>query len=338
MVYIFRSLPYLYLELTAKGDPKEREHVYDTIRYLERQGLLAKKQAMHSLYFLHLTKKGYTYVTTNLFKRFDMRAFPRTLRPKDSFYTYRTDRSLKGTVSEHQYMHFSFIWEWITQHPHLLIGDLEVYEDSNVNHCQLTIRYGGKDIRISPDVLILSPHHKDTTGYYKRAVIVENDTGGETYKTLFGKFLQYAVLINNLQNALITAGEVYFIFHSKERAEQFFTSEQKGMMQFIKNNYYFSGGNIKDLPINELLNAYYQSPFQVYYGIFNKDDKHNPHTFTRYNLGEHILKARPELKIFIHSRKGNAHDHQEEEEKQQKEQKEEELKRAQLIKNMEQTQ
>jgi len=289
LTYIFRSLPYLYLELTASSTEK-RQELQKMVINLEKTDYLAKKTAMHSLSFLHLTQKGHEFVTKNLLTRTTSRG---VMQP---FYAYRSLRSLRGTVSEHQYMNFAFIWDWIAKNPEKLQGDIEIYEDSNINQCKLRFLHGGKTVILSPDVLILYPDANGDNSFYKKAVIVENDTGGETYKTFFRKFVEYAMLIKQLRQSKISGGELLLIFHSQQRAENLLFAEE-GMTQFITN--YNDTPKVKDVHNYDILSAYLHSELDVKYAWFNEKNTVSPYEFKPYNFGEQLLKRYPKWKTYL---------------------------------------
>jgi hypothetical protein len=289
MTYIFRSLPYLYIELTATST-KERQELQKIVINLKKTNYIAQKRAKHSLAFLHLTKKGYEFVTKSLMKRQTEKG------EKSPFYAYRSLRSLRGAVTEHQYMNFAFIWDWITKNPEKLQGDIEVYEDSNINQCKLTFTHGGKTIVLSPDVLILYPDEKSENSLCKRVVIVENDTGGETYKMVFRKFVEYAMLITQLNVNKISGGELLFVFPSQNRAEQMLFGEE-GMTQFVEN--YNNTPKVKDVHNYDILSAYIQSELEVKYAWFNEKDIQHPYQFIPYNFGEQLLQRYPKWKTYL---------------------------------------
>lgn len=289
MTYVFRSLPYLYLELTAVSTA-ERQRINEAVKNLENTNFLAKKRAKHSLAFLHLTKKGHEFVTKNLMQR------QTGMGHLEPFYAYRSLRSLRGTISEHQYMNFAFLWDWITKNPDKLQGDIEMYEDSNINQCKLTFIHGGKTIILSPDVLILHPDESGNNSLKKKAVIVENDTGGETYKMVFRKFVEYAMLIKQVSNSKISGGELLFIFPSKERAENILFSEA-GMTLFVEN--FNDTPKVKDVHNYDILSAYLESEIAVKYAWFNEKNIQNPYEFKPYNFGEELLNRYPKWKTYL---------------------------------------
>jgi hypothetical protein len=194
-------------------------------------------------------------------------------------------------------MNSAFVWDWISKNPQLLPGDLEIYEDSNINQCKLKFIHGGRNIVLSPDVLILYPDgNKEKNNFYKKAVIVENDTGGETYRTVFRKFIEYAMFIKQLESARISGGELLFIFHSQKRAENLLFSEE-GIAQFIEN--YNDTPKLKDAHNYDILSAYLHSELQVKYAYFNRENIDNPYEFKPYNFAEQILLRHPKWKTYL---------------------------------------
>lgn len=287
--YIFRSLPYLYLEQTTTST-KERRVISKMVANLEVTKYLSKKTALHSLSFLYLTKKGYDFITTQLLKREGGVGY------SQPYYAYRSYRSLRGTVSEHQYMNFLYIWHLISTNASLLSRDIEIYEDSNLNHCRLIFSHGGRDIVLSPDVLVFYPSPDSTNNLYRRVIMVENDTGGESYKTLFAKLVEYATLIMHLKSLKIDGGELCFVFHSKERAEKLLFSDA-GLSQFVKE--YNDTVKVKGVHSYEILSAYLNSEIQVNYAILTKDNKTTPYEFKPYDFAKVLLTRYPKWEKYL---------------------------------------
>lgn len=269
---------------------EERQTLSKVIANLESTHYLTKKSALHSLSFLYLTKKGYDFVTTQLMMQEGKGGY------SQPYYAYRSYRSLRGTVSEHQYMNFAYIWHFISTNASLLSSDIEIYEDSNLNHCRLSFPHGGKEVVLSPDVLIFYSSENATNMLYRRVVMVENDTGGESYKTLFAKFVEYATLTMHLKSLKIEGGELCFVFHSQERAEKLLFSDE-GLSQFVQE--YNDTPRVKGVHSYEILSAYLNSEIQVKYAVFTKEDRNTPYDFKSYDFAQVLLTRYPKWEKYL---------------------------------------
>ncbi len=276
--YIFRSLPLQYLSAIAL-DSKEREKIRLIIVGLIQSGLLLKNEAIHGLSFIHLSKSGHNFVIKELLKK----------NNSGAFYEYKKGRHLRGSVGEHSFMNFAFIWNWIKQNPELLAKNIQIFEDSDLNNCRFKFAFGGKDLVISPDVLIYLPDEINTA--FKKAIFIENDTGGETYSKVYQKLTEYSLLVSRgLKQNLISSAEVYFIFHSQKRVEKLLSD--KGLVSLF--NYYNSSPKAKDVSVDIILKAFDGQNLPLYFSVLNQEFAPQPVVFK-----DLILQRRPEWKHLV---------------------------------------
>jgi hypothetical protein len=274
--YIFRSLPMQFFKAVAT-DPKEQEEIRSTVKMLIRDKLIFKKTAIHKLQFIYLSKSGHTYITKSL------------LNEGSGYYSYRTDRNLRGSVGEHSFMNFAFIWNWIKQNPDLLAKNIQIFEDSDLNNCRFKFAFGGKDLVISPDVLIYLPDEANTA--FKKAIFIENDTGGETYSKVYQKLIEYSLLVSRgLKQNLISSAEIYFIFHSQKRVEKLLSD--KGLVSLF--NYYNSSPKAKDVSVDIILKAFDGQNLPLYFSVLNQGIAPQPVIFK-----DLLLQRRPEWKHLV---------------------------------------
>ena len=138
-VYIFRSLPSYYFEDIVPTQESKNKLKY-IINNLIQDGYLKKKKTLRKrIQFLLLTKKGHDFVTKQIFKTADQ-----------PFYVYRTDRSIRFTDSDHRYMNFVYIWDWLWKNSELLNKGIQIYEDTNRNYCKIKFAYAGEDVLLYP--------------------------------------------------------------------------------------------------------------------------------------------------------------------------------------------
>src|SRR5271169_5048962 len=82
-IYIFRSLPDIYIETINSNNKDEKEKVRLMLKNLIQIGIIKKSSADNGTIYLRLTSKGYHHVSTQL--------IPQIRKP---LYTYRRDRGV----------------------------------------------------------------------------------------------------------------------------------------------------------------------------------------------------------------------------------------------------
>src|SRR5258708_8949439 len=179
-IYVFRSLPAQYIEMISSYNPKIKEKARLIILNLLQGGVIKKSLADNGTTYFRLTSKGYQHVSTEL--------MPQINKP---LYTYRRDRGINHVISDHHYYNFVFVWDWISKNTSLLNKNIQIYDDSNLNNCFVSFSHDNKKVVISPDILVFQPDTKNSS--FRKATFVENDAGGETYKRLYEKFVEYGV-------------------------------------------------------------------------------------------------------------------------------------------------
>ncbi len=156
-IYVFRSLPSQYIETITAYDSEVKEKVRLIILNLIQGKVLKKSSADNGTIYLRLTSKGYQYVSTQL--------LPQVSKP---LYTFRRDRGVNHTISDHHYYNFVFVWDWIGKNASLLNKNIQIYDDSNLNNCFVSFPHDNKKIVISPDILIFQPDATNTSFPTKR--------------------------------------------------------------------------------------------------------------------------------------------------------------------------
>lgn len=281
--YIFRSLPTEYVQKTAKGG-KERQKVRNTIVYLKRDDFLVQKKALHGAEFLYLTKKGYAYVIQTLLKGKD----------EQTLYTYKPTPSLRKSISEHNYMNFMFVWHYIATQPEDMTKTVKIYDDSNISACKISTFWAGKDIVVSPDLIIYTP--EATSSVFQRALCIENDTGRETYRMIYQKLVEYAVLIEKgLTSNKISDFTIYFIIPTKKRIQQLFYNPT-GILQLFSS--FNNTKQVRDVRARTIMQAFSNPKVHIYISSFDHQNLSTPYTFEKYNLSELLLREKPEWNIY----------------------------------------
>jgi hypothetical protein len=192
-------------------------------------------------------------------------------------------------------MNFSFIWHYISTHPDLLTQNVKIYDDSNMNHCKIPFTYKNKKVILSPDILIYIPDIDNT--HLRKAVIVENDTGRETYSTIHQKISEYGALIQyGREENYLSSVDIYFVFHSVKRTQQLLFS-QKGIIPCFDD--YNRTEKAKEVSIDIVLSAFSTSSSSIFYSPLNIHNKPQIYEFKVYPLPELLLKARPEWKHYL---------------------------------------
>ncbi len=281
--YIFRSLPTEYLQKTRK-EAKERQKIRNTIVYLKRDKFLAQKKALHGADFLHLTRKGYIYVIKTLLKGQD----------EQTLYAYKAAPSLRKSISEHNFMNFMFVWQYIVTHPEYITKAIKIYDDSNINDCKIRTFWSGKDVVVSPDLLIYTPAESSV---FQKALCIENDTGRETYRMIYQKLIEYAVLIETgMSSNKISDFTIYFIIPTKKRIQQLFYNTT-GILQLFSS--FNNTKQIKDVRARTIMQAFASPKVHIYISAFDQQNLSNPYTFEKYNLIELLLIEKPTWNIYL---------------------------------------
>lgn len=281
-IYVFRSLPMQYIETITSWEKDIRENTRLIIKNLLEDKVINKSTADNGTVYLRLTLKGYQQVSMQLLPQ-----------PKKPLHTFRRDRGVNHVISDHHYYNFVCVWDWITKNNSLLSNNIQIYDDSNLNNCFVSFPFAGRNIVISPDILIFQPDEKNSS--FRKAEFIENDAGGETYKRLFEKIVEYGLLLElGLQQNTISEASISFVFHSEMRANQLFFGN-KSIVQFF--DYANSTRKVKRIPIDMLLKAYTET--SIYYAVYNKNNLQNPLSFSEYPLVKLLLERRQEWKIYI---------------------------------------
>jgi len=282
--YIYRSLPYDYLTTIAKND-KEKEHIRTTIKNLVTYGYLLKKQAKPIPYkHILLTLKGHTFVTNSYFNT-----------KKKQFYQYKEGRLLLKPPYQHSFLNFAFIWHYLKKLNRILFQDTQIFEDSDINKCKITFSYRGNSSLISPDVIIYTPDLVNK--YYKRAIFVENDTGRETYKTIYQKVVEYLALAEEgMEKNKLSTISLYFVFLSERRLKQLFLSKN-GLIRFF--DLYNKTNRGLEVRMRYLLKTLASNSISIYISSFNNEKPGNPYSFRQFNLAKILLEKEISWKNFL---------------------------------------
>jgi hypothetical protein len=257
---------------------EEKQQVYQTIHYLVKQNYILKKELLHEFCFLYLTKKGYDFVTKKLIG----------IEGRIPFYQYRTDRSQTGYIFVHNYMNFTYVWDFISNNSELLKQNIQIYEDGNKNQCKLVFYHGGKNVILSPDILIFIP---EKNSIYSKAIIIENDFGGETHAMLFKKLIEYSIFIKEgLKQNKLSSVEIYFILVSKERTLSLF--RHLGTIAKMAD-YFNSTQKVKDVDIRDILQVFQDGENKIYYSVFNRQRDTSCQNFLPYDFRKEILVHHP---------------------------------------------
>lgn len=281
-VYIFRSLPSYYFEDIVHTQETKNKLNY-IINNLIQDGYLKRKSTLRKqVQFLLLTKKGHDFVTKQIFKN-----------AGQPFYVYRTDRSIRFTDSDHRFMNFVYIWNWLSQNATLLNKGIQIYEDTNRNYCKIKFAYAGEDVLLYPDILILLPDNEKGSEF-KRALIIENDTGSESSKKLFSKFVEYAAYARwGIDQGIIARIDVTFILHSKNRADKLLAK----LTSHAKN--YNSTLKVKDVKVNDLLQVFSKNNAKFSFSAMQTGYEKQIYETLRYDLKKELLARDPSWQYLI---------------------------------------
>ena len=284
LTYIYRTLPVVFLKTVAK-DEKEKEMIRWTINNLvKQQYLLTKTSKPVKNDFIHLSLKGYKYVVFSLLND-----------PERPFYQHKTSRSLLKPIYNHSFLNFAFIWQYHKKHPGKFNQQIRVYEDSDINNCKVSFSYKGKDVLISPDVFIITPQKRGTTK--QKAIFVENDTGRETYKTIFHKIIEYTALAEEgREKNKIATLDVYFVFLSERRLTQLF-KHPTGFLRFFDQYNKTSRG--VEVRMRYLLRTLTSGTLSFYLSSYDCDKPENPYAFRKYDLASLLIKKEASWKTFL---------------------------------------
>ncbi|MGH7203108.1 MAG: hypothetical protein ACREHC_01550 [Candidatus Levyibacteriota bacterium] len=281
--YIFRSLPLQYVEKVSSYNNVQSQKQKTALKSCIINDYLKVQEEEHGISFIRLTKKGYLRAITLL-----------PQKNTQQLYTFRRDRSTNFQVAKHPFYNFVYIWWWIEKFSFALQNDIQIYDDSNLNYCKLSFTFGGKKIVISPDVLI---YGKDPiNGVFKQAHFVENDAGGETYKRLYHKLIEYALLATHGfgQNA-ISQATLTFIFHSEKRMNKMLYGKE-GILNFF--DYSNTSLRVKNIPIELIFEAFAHGRFSLYCSYYHKDTLETPYQFQQFDLTSQLLERRKEWNIY----------------------------------------
>ncbi|MGH7203115.1 MAG: hypothetical protein ACREHC_01585 [Candidatus Levyibacteriota bacterium] len=284
VIYVFRSLPAYYFE-DIQVSTKEKNSIKYIINNLMQGGFIKKKPSLRKrIQFLLLTKKGHKFVATHIFQN-----------KEKQFYLYRTDRLARFTDSDHRFMNFVYLWEWIAKNTALLNTGLKIFEDSNRNYCKLNFAFGSDSVVLYPDVLILLPDATRGSEFFK-ALIVENDTGLETSGTLFRKIVEYsAYAIKGRKQGFISEAELIFTLHSKERSKRLLPN----LVPHAKN--YNSTQKVKDVRAVHLLEAFGEEGIKLQFSVLDtvEKTKHDLYTTLSYDFRKELLKKNPSWQYLL---------------------------------------
>lgn len=283
LTYIYRSLPSDFLKRVAK-DVSEKKQIRWVVENLESQKLiLRKKSKVMETPFISLTLKGYTYLVKQILKN-----------PKQPFYQHKEARSLLKPAIEHSCLNFAFIWNYHKKNSSKFKNNIHVYEDSDINNCKLPFVYKGKDVLISPDVFISLPISKNSDR--RNAIFVENDTGRETYKTIYQKVIEYLALAEEGMDTLkLDSISLYFVFLSKKRIQQLFHS-LKGFVRFFGQ---FNNTNRGiEVRMKSIVKTLGNKPITIYISYYDYTKPQNPYRFQKYDLLPFLLKKEDSWEIF----------------------------------------
>lgn len=246
-----------------------------------QNGIIKKTVSHNGAVYVRLTQKGYTFAATHLCPQ-----------EKHPLYTFRRDRGVNHKISDHDYYNFVFVWDWIQKNPLLLNKNIQIYDDSNITECTVSFIYDHKRIVISPDILIFRPDTMQPS--FRVASFVESDAGGETYRQIFEKIVEYGLLfVSGINQNAISHAEIFFIFHSEKRAVKLLY-EKVGILQFF--DFANSTRKVKRIPIDLILTAF--TKHKIFYSSYHHGDISSPLLFIEYPLKNLLLERRPEWKIY----------------------------------------
>lgn len=284
LTYIYRSLPRIYIKAIAK-DNSEKEHIRWTINNLERTGYLSQKTVQPIPFeFLYLTIKGYRYVVSEILKG-----------NEKGYYRYKESRSLLKPILNHSFLNFAFLWHFHKENFELFSNEIQLYEDSDINHCKFTFSYRGHDVLVSPDVILYMADSKQNG--LKKASFVENDTGRETYKILYQKLIEYiAFAEEGMEKQKLSEISLYFIFLSKRRMEQLFYSPNGVVRYFALYNKTSRGIEVR---MRYLLQTLQSKKMQIYLSTYDTTNPGNPYQFETYDLLSYLVKKEQSWHTFL---------------------------------------
>lgn len=281
--YIFRSIPTQYFESISSHTKDSLHNTQIAINGMIDNKFLNIHTEDQGDRFIRLTSKGYQRAISLL---------PQLSNTQ--LYTFRTDRSTNLQSAKHPYYNFAYVWWWIDKNSSALQNDIQIYDDSNLNYCKLSFTFGGKKIVIAPDVLIYERDHSNSV--FRHAHFIENDAGGETYKRLFHKLIQYALLATHGfgQNA-ISKADLTFVFHSEKRMQQMLFGKE-GILSFF--DYTNTSPRLKNIPIELIFDAFGKNKFPIFCSYYHRRTLEKPFDFQKFDLIKLLLERRPEWNIY----------------------------------------
>jgi len=284
LTYIYRSLPTIYLK-TAAGDDEEKKKIHWIVNNLVKQGyVLQKKTKPVEFIFIHLSQKGYNYVVKKILKN-----------PEKPFYRHKESRSLLKPIFNHSFLNFAFLWHFHKKTPSFLTPNIRLYEDSDINNCKVLFSYKGKDVLISPDTIIYLPDTQKQD--FRKAIFVENDTGRETYKTIYQKMIEYLALAEDgMDKNKLSSITLYFIFLSRRRMKRLFT-DRDGFLRYF--DLYNKTNRGLEVRMRFLLKTLQSGRFKIYLSTYNHEEPQSPYSFRKYDLTKYLLEKEAAWKNFL---------------------------------------
>lgn len=284
LTYIYRSMPTIYLK-TAARDEEEKKKIHWIVNNLVKQNyLLQKKTKPIEFIFIHLSQKGYNYVVKEIFKN-----------PDKPFYRHKESRSLLKPILNHSYLNFAYLWHFHRKNPSCFASGIRLYEDSDINNCKVLFSYKGKDVLISPDAIIYLPDTQKQD--FRKAIFVENDTGRETYKTIYQKVIEYLALAEDgMDKNKLSHIDLCFVFLSKRRMSQLFT-QKNGFLRYF--DLYNKTNRGLEVRMRYLLQTLQSGKVQIYLSVYNHEKPQNPYSFRKYDLTKYLLEKEASWKNFL---------------------------------------
>lgn len=264
LTYVYRSLPVLYINRIL-NEPKQTKIIH---RLEVDYGLISKKTTLHGLDFITLTNKGYRYLTQEVLKT-------------DHEPMYRNDpfRSIRKNVSEHSFMNFVYIWNYVSRHPEHITNALRIYEDTNMKYCRVKFSYHDRYQLLVPDVMVAGTQSKGV-------VFVENDTGREEHAMIYRKVVEYAAYAKNADMPV----RLLFVMHSPVRMRRLFF-EQSGMVRFFDE--YNHSEKLKQVPIEDILQSLQSEKLTIAVSWLDRQNMGNSDSFENYDLLSLLVAKKP---------------------------------------------
>ena len=99
-----------------------------------------------------------------------------------------------------------------------------------------------------------------------------------------------------MQENMFEGIDLYFVFHSQKRVQQFFT-DGKGVVSFMSS--YNSTDKVKDVPIEDIIKVYSSGNITVHYAFIEKGGRPTISDFKRYEFIDYLLAKNPAWKHFL---------------------------------------